>query len=262
MDHVRPMPATDRLIVEQEFHDRQAAERAESFRTGRANQVFPDEKYVAHETWIRPAMIKLGDMPGKRALDYGCGHGMAAVVLARAGAMVSAFDLSPNYVAEARERAAANGVSVECTVADAEALPFPDDTFDAVWGNAILHHLDLARAGRELHRVMKPGAVAIFCEPWGGNPLLAVARRWLPYPGKSRTPDERPLRAADLASLRTLFPGLSLEGAQLLGMIRRFRRPVNRPGLLDRLDSRLLHWFPSLANWCRYAVIALRKPAS
>ena len=72
---------------------------------------------------------------------------MAAVVMARAGATVTAFDLSPGYVAEARQRATANGVSVECVVADGENLPFPDATFDAVWGNAILHHLDLARAG-------------------------------------------------------------------------------------------------------------------
>ena len=51
---------------------------------------------------------------------------------------------------------------------------------DAVWGNAILHHLDLAKAGRELRRVLAPGGVAVFCEPWGGNPLLAFARRALP----------------------------------------------------------------------------------
>ena len=50
---------------------------------------------------VRPARRRCG---ARRALDYGCGHGMAAVVLARAGATVSAFDLSPGYVAEA-ERA-------------------------------------------------------------------------------------------------------------------------------------------------------------
>ena len=71
---------------------------------------------------------------------------------------------------------------VECTVANGEELPFPDDSFDAVWGNAILHHLDLARAGRELFRVMKPGAVAVFCEPWGGNPLLGVCPALAPLP--------------------------------------------------------------------------------
>jgi SAM-dependent methyltransferase len=201
-------------------------------------------------------------LKGKRALDYGCGHGMAAVVMARAGAEVSAFDLSPNYVSEARERARANGVRIECTVAKGEELPFPDGSVDAVWGNAILHHLDLARAGRELFRVMKPGAVAVFCEPWGGNPLLAFARHWLPYPGKSRTPDERPLRRRDLAPLRECFASIEVEGAQLLAMIHRAGSRPRRPGRIDRLDTILLRRFPLLANWCRYAVIKLKKTTS
>ena len=72
---------------------------------------------------------------------------MAAVVLARAGAAVSAFDLSTGYVREARERASANGARIEYTVANGEELPYPNESFDAVWGNAVLHHLDLDRAG-------------------------------------------------------------------------------------------------------------------
>src|SRR5947208_2927403 len=159
---------TDRRTSEQLFHDRQAADRAGAFRAGRAELRFDDANYLDHETWVRPAFARLGDPRGTRVLDYGCGHGMAAVVLARAGAAVTAFDLSPGYVAEARERAAACGVALNCVVADGEHLPFPDASFDTVWGNAILHHLDLTKAGRELRRVLKPGGVAVFCEPSGG----------------------------------------------------------------------------------------------
>jgi SAM-dependent methyltransferase len=252
------MTGTDRHASEQEFHDRQAAERAESFRSGRADLIFRDEAFLDHETWIRSAFGKLYPLAGKRALDYGCGHGMAAVVMARSRAIVTAFDLSPGYVAEARERASANGVQVECITANGEELPFPDATFDVVWGNAILHHLDLARAGRELKRVMKPGGIAVFCEPWGGNPILSFARRSLPYPGKDRTPDEEPLTSRDLAPLREIFHSLEVEGFQLLGMIRRVWRNEWLCRLLDRLDARLLRSIPSLRNWCRYAVITLR----
>ena len=256
------MPGTDRRTTEQHFHDRQAAERADTFRAGRAGLRFDDAAYLDHETWVRPAFARLGDLRGKHVLDYGCGHGMAAVVLARAGAAVTAFDLSPGYVGEARDRAAANGVAVECVAADGEDLPFPDATFDAVWGSAILHHLDLARAGRELHRVLKPGGVAVFCEPWGGNPALALARRFLPYPGKDRTPDERPLTRRDLVPLRAVFPTVEVEGFQLLGMVRRVWRAggVNpRVRWLDAIDARLLRAVPALRNWCRYVVLTLRK---
>lgn len=247
------MTATDRLTSERVFHDRQAAGRASVLDAARLR--FANADFLDHESWVRPAFAALGDLRGKRALDYGCGHGMAAVTLARAGATVTAFDLSPGYVAETRRRAAANGVSVNGVVADGEHLPFPDRSFDAVWGNAVLHHLDLDRAAAELRRVLAPGGVAVFCEPWGGNPLLAFARRRLPYPGKHRTPDEQPLRPADLAPLRRHFPGLTVTGHQLLGMAGRLWKPLGRLGALDRP---LLRAVPSLESWCRYVVLVLR----
>ena len=251
------MSAT-RLLSEQAFHDRQAADRAAAFAAGRADLRFADDDYLDHETWVRPAFAGLGDVRGKAALDYGCGHGMAAVVLARRGATVTAFDLSPGYVREATERAAANGVAVRCVIADGEHLPFPDGSFDAVWGNAVLHHLDPEAAGRELVRVLKPGGRAVFCEPWGGNPVLAFARHWLPYREKHRTPDEKPLTAADVAVLRRHFPGLTVASYQLLGML---RRVWPRAGVaLHAGDRRLLRAVPGLANWCRYVVLTLPRP--
>jgi SAM-dependent methyltransferase len=252
------MTGTDRRLSEQLFHDRQAADRADSFRAGAAALRFDTEAYLDHETWVRPAFAALGDLRGKSALDYGCGHGMAAVAMARAGAAVTAFDLSPGYVNGARARAAANDVSVECVTADGEKLPFPGAAFDAVWGNAILHHLDLAKAGRELARVLKPDGVAVFCEPWGGNPLLGFARRALPYPGKDRTPDEHPLTRRDLQPLRAVFPSVEVRGFQLFGMVRRVWQNPRLLKVLDATDVRLLRRVPALGNWCRYVVIALR----
>jgi len=249
----------ERIRSEQTFHDRQAGERGESFRTGRADLRFDDTDYWNHETWIRPAFAQLGDVRGKTILDYGCGHGMAAVALARAGARMSGFDLSPGYVAEAERRAAVNGVSVEFRVADAEHLPYPDASFDAVWGNAILHHLDLHRAGAELHRVLKPDGIAVFCEPWGGNPLLNFARRRLPYLGKERTPDERPLNRRDLAPLRRHFPKLRWRGHQMFGMIRRVVKSRVLLTPADFADRIAFGLCPPLENLGRYVVLTLPK---
>ncbi|HJT78357.1 MAG TPA: class I SAM-dependent methyltransferase, partial [Gemmataceae bacterium] len=174
----------DRLSTEQAFHDQQARGRALTFAAQPDRLRFDDDSYLDHETWIRPAFGMLGAVAGRDVLDYGCGHGMAAVVLARRGARVTACDLSLAYLQEAQARARANGTDVAFAQADGERLPFADGSFDAVWGNAILHHLDVRTAARELYRSLRPGGVAVLCEPWGGNPLLSWARRRLPYPGK------------------------------------------------------------------------------
>jgi SAM-dependent methyltransferase len=252
------MSATDRLLDEQAFHDRQAQGRAARF-TSPDDLRFRDDDYLDHETWIRPAFDRLGPVAGLRVLDYGCGHGMAAVVLARQGGAVTAFDLSPGYLAEARRRAEANEVMIHFLQADAERLPFADSSFDRIWGNAILHHLDLARAAGELHRVLRPGGVAVFCEPWGENPLLDWARRRLPYPGKERTPDESPLRRRHLPLLRAAFPGLEMEGFQLLSMARRVLGPGRLADGLAWCDARLLRRVPALGRLCRYVVLTLRR---
>src|SRR5262249_45543370 len=219
------MSATDRLTSEQAFHDRQAGHRAETFGRQPDRLRFTDAVYLAHETWIEPAFHQLGDVRGLRVLDFGCGHGMAAVVLARRGARVTAFDLSAGYLHEARARARANGVTVAFVQADGHRLPFAADSFDRVWGNAVLHHLDVTTAGRELCRILPPGGLAVFCEPWGENPLLEWARGRLPYPGKLRTADERPLRSRHVRLLRRVFPRVEVQGCQLLSMLRRVVRP-------------------------------------
>jgi SAM-dependent methyltransferase len=182
-------------------------------------------------------------------------------VLARRGARVTAFDLSPGYLNEARQRAGANGVTVTFVQADGERLPFDDQSFDCVWGNAVLHHLDLEIAARELWRVLAPGGVAVFCEPWGENPLLNWARRRLSYPGKERTPDEQPLRRRQVRVLRRVFGNVEVRGYQLLSMARRVLRRGRLTAGLDWCDDLLLRRVPALQQFCRYVVLTLRRPS-
>jgi SAM-dependent methyltransferase len=246
-----------RLQSERQFHDQQAARRARSLRAD--DYRFSDDSYLAHEAWIAPAFDALGSVVGKRVLDLGCGHGMASVVLARRGARVVACDLSAGYVREAQRRADGNGVPIGLLVCDAERLPFADGSFECIWGNAILHHLDLRRAALELRRVLTPGGAAVFCEPWGENRWLNWARRGLPYPGKARTDDEAPLCRRDLGLLREAFPRLDVRGYQLLSML---GRVVKQSLLLSGLawcDAVLLRRWPRWQRYCRYVVVTVRK---
>jgi hypothetical protein len=101
--------------------------------------------------------------------------------------------------------------------------------------------------------------VAVFCEPWGGNPLLNWARQRLPYAGKGRTPDECPLQQRHLRQLREVFGWVEVRGFQLLSMARRvvgWRRFVAG---MDWCDAQLLPRLPALQRLCRYVVLTLRS---
>jgi ubiquinone/menaquinone biosynthesis C-methylase UbiE len=253
------MASQQRLSSEREFHDRQARQRAQALRP--EDLRFEDATYLEHESWIEPAMAALGEVAGLRVLDLGCGHGMAAVVLARRGARVTACDLATGYVEEARARARANGVAMDCVAAAAEDLPFAAASFSRIWGNAVLHHLDLPRAIHELWRVLAPGGRAVFAEPWGENRCLSWVRQYFPYPGKQRTVDEVPLDGRHLTQLRRVFPRVTAHGHQLLAMASRLIRGRRLRAGLAWGDCQLLSRFPHLQRYCRYAVITLEKEA-
>ena len=77
---------------------------------------------------VRACGVKAGD----RVLDIAAGSGNAAIPAAEAGAIVTASDLTPELFDAGRGIAAARGVELEWVEADAEALPFADDSYDVV----------------------------------------------------------------------------------------------------------------------------------
>ncbi|MDA7950235.1 MAG: methyltransferase domain-containing protein [Pirellulaceae bacterium] len=82
---------------------------------------------------------------------------------------------------------------------DAQSLDFPENSFDVVFGSAILHHVDLEATCQEIVRVLRPGGNFVFYEPLDINPVARVVRALTP---RARTVDERPFRFADLRLLR------------------------------------------------------------
>jgi ubiquinone/menaquinone biosynthesis C-methylase UbiE len=95
---------------------------------------------------------------GRQVLEVGCGVGTDLLQFARAGARVHAVDLSPQSARLARRRLELYGYQGDIHVADAEALPFDDETFDLVYSWGVIHHTpDPPRAVQEIQRVLKPG---------------------------------------------------------------------------------------------------------
>src|SRR6185503_12744265 len=103
--------------------------------------------------------------PYRRALELGCGTGFFLLNLKQAGVLTDGCvtDLSPGMVEVAKRNAEQLGFSIEGRVADAESLPYPDDSFDLVVGHAVLHHIpDVGLALREVLRVLRPGGRFVF----------------------------------------------------------------------------------------------------
>jgi SAM-dependent methyltransferase len=104
-------------------------------------------------------------VPYARALELGCGTGFFLLNLMQGGVASSGSvtDLSPGMVQVALRNAGGLGLDVDGRVADAERLPYDDDTFDLVVGHAVLHHIpDLDATFREVLRVLKPGGRFVF----------------------------------------------------------------------------------------------------
>ncbi len=174
------MQATERQRSERSFHDWQARQRAVTFQRRPQELPFDDDSYLDHETWIRPALEKLGDLRHLNVLDFGCGHGMAGVVLARRGARLTAFDLSLGYLDEARRRAQANGVAIHFVQANGQRLPFADGSFDAITFTYVLRYVsDPAATIAELARALRPAGVMAGLDFYVPPHPLARAAWWL-----------------------------------------------------------------------------------
>ncbi|HSZ15123.1 MAG TPA: class I SAM-dependent methyltransferase [Solirubrobacteraceae bacterium] len=95
---------------------------------------------------------------GQEVLEIGVGLGTDHVQFARAGAELHGIDLTQRGIELVGRRLALEGLSSDLRVADAEALPFADDSFDVVYSWGVLHHTpDTPRAFAEAVRVTRPG---------------------------------------------------------------------------------------------------------
>lgn len=120
--------------------------------------------------------------PYERSLEIGAGTGYFTLNLLRAGIVREAVatDISPGMLRALEANARRLRVPVTTQTADAEALPFEDESFDLVFGHAVLHHLpDLQQAFREFARVLRPGGTLVFAgEPSRvGDRIAAVPKR-------------------------------------------------------------------------------------
>lgn len=240
---------------ERDFHDR-------AFEEDLRSEAGVSSFYAITEAAREKFRSLLPRRGGVRVLEFGCGRGSEAFSLGRQGATVVGIDISSVAIDQARQRAAALGLSEVCfEVGDAEQLSFRDRSFDVVCGSGILHHLDLRAAYKELMRVVRPGGSCVFFEPLGHNPLINRYRQSTP---DLRTPDEHPLLMSDLRMAEEYFATVNTWYFHLTTLLAVPFRHV--PGsrwlvrLLDLVDRLLFACVPPLKKHAWVVVMELRDP--
>jgi SAM-dependent methyltransferase len=245
----------------------------------RAEALFHDHKYETGSTFPRHysanptvpvcnRMFELlaPDLSGTRVLEYGCGNGWITRMLAGRGASVSAFDISQEAVTQTREVLHAENLLHRCDVdvMAGERLNYEDNTFDTAIGFAILHHLDIDLALRELRRVLKPGGRALFAEPLASNPLIRLYRYLTP---QYRTVDETPIDLDLFAKRLGGFSKFEHHEQLLLASgalaccyipgLSHAAQPVQR--VLMGVDDAILKVMPWAGRWAWYSILVLEK---
>ena len=153
-------------------------------------------------TYARDRFVNVAgkaEWPHPRALEIGAGTGFFLLNLWQAGVLTEGdvTDISAGMVQAARRNAEALGMTVSGQVADAESLPYEDDSFDLVVGHAVLHHIpDVELALREVLRVLKPGGRFVFAgEPTRHGDVVARRLSQLTWAATTRVTQWPPLRS-------------------------------------------------------------------
>jgi SAM-dependent methyltransferase len=172
-----------------------------------SNDPFAQLKAVQREGWSLFAPLEvITTMPaaelvrhariraGQSVLDVGCGTGVAALTAARAGAKVSALDLSPALIEHGKKHAALAGVEIAFKEGDAEALPYEHSSFDVVisqFGHMFAPRPDVTIS--EMLRVLKPGGTIAFStwppEHFVGQ-MFALVGKFVPPPAGAAPPPQ------------------------------------------------------------------------
>ncbi len=242
-----------RLAREREFHNRHFLDEDES--RGAQNKYY----FAIQQGLALYNQLVVAHAQSRDALEYGCGVGVLARQIGGGAKSVVGIDLSDVAVGRANDQCITGGIdNVKFVAMNAEEMTFPDKSFDFVYGSAILHHLDVARSMSEIHRVLRPGGIALFAEPLGHNPIFNLYRRLTP---SKRTDDEHPLIRADFDIVSRLFPEVRIHHFGLLTLL---SVPLHSTGVGRALRSGLhgidrvlfglgLRWY----SW--YVVIEMKK---
>jgi SAM-dependent methyltransferase len=211
---------------------------------------------------------------GLRVLEIGVGMGADYLEWLKNGAQATGIDISSASLKRARARCLAAGYQPDVQEADAEHLPFPDDSFDVVYSYGVLHHSpDTQQCFMEVQRVLKPGAEARIMVYH--HPSLTGLMLWLRYgllSGKSlrqcvydrlESPGTKSYTKAEASALLAGFENVAMKQVFSPGDLLLNQRSSRYQGLIYRLiwkmfPRRIVKSFGQ--GWGLFLLISARKP--
>lgn len=244
---------TERIDREREFHNH-----AFSHEVRKTTDKFYSIFYLIETKYQQ----KLIDQPlGMSFLEYGCGQGSSAYLIAQNGGKVTGIDISDFAIEQAHQKAEVLNLKISFKQMNAESLQFDNQSFDCVCGSGIIHHLDIDKAYNEIARVLTPQGKAVFMEPMGHNIFINLYR-WLTP--KLRTSDEHPLKRTDIKKLNQYFNKVELRFFFLSSLtailFRNTKAFRSLTGFLNNVDQVLFFILPFLRWQAWFILIEVQQP--
>jgi ubiquinone/menaquinone biosynthesis C-methylase UbiE len=225
------------------------------------------------EPLLRPAFEHLehGLAAGSVVVDVGCGRGHVTAALHAFGCRSLGFDVDTPSIQSGRRAYP----DAQLFAGNAEDLPLPDDSVDALFSFSVFQYVDRSRALAECSRVLKPGGQFVVVENLSGNPIAQLhrARRRLfgPRDDPSSSPSGQHLRWSERSLYEAHFSEVRYEVFYLLTPLFLMSRSMSDPAdgghrvirrlfrLLQELERTVVRSIPPLRAGCWMLLVYGRK---
>ena len=238
----------------QEFYDEQWSSAAVK---GEENDFL-----VMMDSAIAYSYEQLGNVLGRTVLEIGSGSGRQMVYFAQQGAKLVTIDISTASLRAIRDLTLQHQFkNVQAYEMNAEKLDFPDNTFDFIYINSTMMHVDHQKVMKECRRVLKPQGKLVMVEPLLSNPLMVVYRLFSAY----RKTKPKYMSVSEFNHWGKEFSSFSHREfyfwslASLPLYKKNQERAMRISKRLEKIDTIILKVFPWLGRFCWVGVAGFKK---
>lgn len=155
-----------------------------------AGEIWNWESQAGKKRWKRRVKMLCENLTNNlNVLELGCGTGYFTKELVKTDAKITALDISPDLLENAKDNIKSDKINF--VLGNACSMSFYDSEFDIVLGSSVIHHLEIDFAIKEIYRILKVGGSIKFTEPNMLNPQIALQKN-IPFIKKmlGDSPDE------------------------------------------------------------------------